>query len=689
MFTQSISGRLGVWFLVLALAASACGIADPSESITIASPPVQPTAVPEPTPEPETAAVAPTVAPTPEPVATDEPAPEVEPLERVNEATLKVLVQGSRVPVGETQAIEGSSVGTAFLISEDGLAVTNSHVVAGASTVDVFLNGSNDPTPAQVLGISECSDLALLDIDGNGFTALSFRMEQIRPGLRIFAAGFPVLFDEDIDTIDYTLTAGIVNTTTAQGETSWASVPNVIEHDARIRGGNSGGPLVDEEGNVVGVNFANEDTNDLNLAISSIDASALIDELQMGDIESLGIDPDALPQGQGIWVTSVRPGSEADRLGIQAGDVITEMDGVQLARDGTAEEYCTAVRSADTGRVVDIVVERPSTNDTLRGAVNGAELFSVMSMSEEEPPGGGTSNTGSGDTYEAFRFIADETATLSIEVPVEFTDISSGAETEGNALLQAAPDGAAFQSDWQAPGLILRYEAGLDGEDLDVIMDFVEDQLPCDTDGERDPVDGGPNFSGAFQWFFDCEGVQSSVFHLVLQSNDGDRTVRLIMQVPDDRDLDALIHAAETLDIQFRDGGVIEALVDSTLQVNDPLTQDEQEARCIAIGIHDEIGPARLVESGIIEERLLPALELTREEDERAVEVVFRCVDIESLFTEQFEDAGIAREDAECVVAELGVNNLKEAFVDVYQDPTVEGEVLNDEIAVAVEACEI
>lgn len=684
MSTSSLT-RIGGWLFLLALVASACAVAEPIESISTASPPVQPTAIAEPTTTPPTPVPqAPEAAPV---VPTAEPAADLDPLQRVNDATLKVLVRGSRVPIGETRATEGASVGTAFFINEDGLAVTNSHVVAGASSVEVFLNGSNDPTPARVLGISECSDLALLDVDGDGYTSLTFRMDPIRAGLRIFAAGFPVLFDEDIDTIDYTLTAGIVNTTTGQGETGWASVPNVIEHDARIRGGNSGGPLVDEQGNVVGVNFANEDTNDLNLAISSIDASALIDELQVGDFESLGIDPDALPQGQGMWVSSVRSGSEADRLGILAGDVITEMDGVQLARDGTAEEYCAAVRSADSGRAVDIVVERPSTGETLRGEVNGSPLFAAMAMSDEEPPGADTTSSGAGDTYEAFRFISDETATLSLEVPVEFTDISSGAETEGNARLQAAPDGDAFQADWQAPGLIVRFEASLATEDLDVIMDLVEDQLPCETDGERDEVDGGPDFTGAFQWFFDCEGVPSSVVHVVLQGNDGERIVRLIVQVPEERDLDALIHAVNTLDIQFRDDAVITALVDSTLLVDNPLTADEQEARCIAIGVHDEIGADRLTAAGIIDGRLLAAADLTRQEDERAVEVIFRCVDVESLFVAQFEDAGITREDAECVVDEIGVNDFKEAFVDVYQDPALQEGILSDEIVVATEAC--
>jgi len=83
------------------------------------------------------------------------------------------------------------------------------------------------------------------------------------------------------------------------------------------------------------------------LAIAAVDAQRVIDELRTGDFESRGVDPVALGQGLGMWVASVRNGTEADRLGILPGDVITELGGVQLGRDGSAEEYCEALRNAE------------------------------------------------------------------------------------------------------------------------------------------------------------------------------------------------------------------------------------------------------------------------------------------------------------------------------------------------------
>ncbi|KAG1648705.1 Serine protease HTRA1 [Nymphon striatum] len=142
--------------------------------------------------------------------------------------------------------------------------------IEDVAAATVYLEGATEPTNARLLGVSECSDLAVLDLDGEGYEFLEFRTDPVNAGLDVFAAGYPLNFDSDLLAVDYTLTRGIVSTTQADGESNWASVDDVIEHDARIRGGNSGGPLVDEMGRVVGINYAGEDTNDLNFAISPL-----------------------------------------------------------------------------------------------------------------------------------------------------------------------------------------------------------------------------------------------------------------------------------------------------------------------------------------------------------------------------------------------------------------------------------
>jgi hypothetical protein len=101
-----------------------------------------------------------------------------------------------------------------------------------------------------VLGVSECSDLAVIDIEGEGYPYFEWHDGAINTGIDVYAAGFTFSDPE------FTLTRGIVSKAEANGETPWASVDAVLEHDATINPGNSGGPLVGNNSKVVGVNYA-------------------------------------------------------------------------------------------------------------------------------------------------------------------------------------------------------------------------------------------------------------------------------------------------------------------------------------------------------------------------------------------------------------------------------------------------
>ena len=117
-----------------------------------------------------------------------------------------------------------------------------------------FWRGEN-----RILGASECYDLAVIELDGDGYQALEFSDEEPRTGLQIYAAGYPAPDEVSFESTDYTLTSGIISSTAADGESSWASIDDVLEHDAQILGGNSGGPLVDAAGRIIGVNYAVDD----------------------------------------------------------------------------------------------------------------------------------------------------------------------------------------------------------------------------------------------------------------------------------------------------------------------------------------------------------------------------------------------------------------------------------------------
>ena len=150
--------------------------------------------------------------------------------------------------------------------------MTNNHVVTGAALLQVYVGGETDRVySARVLGVSECSDLAVIYIEGDGFPFLQWYEDEIDVGLDVYAAGFPLGDPE------YTLTKGIISKARTSGETDWASVDAVVEHDATINPGNSGGPLVTADGRVVGVNYAGASEINQYFAIARIEALKIID----------------------------------------------------------------------------------------------------------------------------------------------------------------------------------------------------------------------------------------------------------------------------------------------------------------------------------------------------------------------------------------------------------------------------
>ena len=140
--------------------------------------------------------------------------------------------------------------GSGFIIDPSGLAVTNNHVVTGAGLLQDWIGGDTTKSyNARVVGVSECSDLALSDLEGDGYPYLTWHEGPINVGLEVYSAGYPLAEPE------FTLTRGIVSKEEAFGDSPWASVDYVVMHDATINPGNSGGPLIDANGGVVEINY--------------------------------------------------------------------------------------------------------------------------------------------------------------------------------------------------------------------------------------------------------------------------------------------------------------------------------------------------------------------------------------------------------------------------------------------------
>lgn len=483
------------------------------------------------------------VPPTPEPV------PESS-LEDVALATVKISAQGTFVAPGDTAQSTVAGIGSGFIIDESGLMVTNNHVVTGAAIIEVFLPGENSPTNARLLGVSECSDLAVLDLEGEGYPTLEFRdsMSGINPGLTVFSAGYPLNFDVDIESVDYTLTTGIVSTTQAAGETNWTSVDGVIEHDARIRGGNSGGPLVDENGRVIGINFAGDDVNDLNFAITALDALPTIEALKIGDVESLGINGQAIvtEEVNGVWVSAVASGSPADQAGVQAGDLILTMEGLDLATDGTMADYCDIIRTNGTDATLSIEVLRLGSEEVLTGQINGTPLVQSFSFMQELSSEVGGTDTGS--LYTEYEFVSDDTESVGVEVPVQWSDHNGAINQEFGESIYAAPDLEGFSDTWGVPGIIVERNADFGSAEIDTVLNEWTDFDCAGSSGRTDFQTADEFFTGKWEIFTECGGTDTALLTLAVSPPDDSSVVRMLVQIVTDADLEAADRAIATFD---------------------------------------------------------------------------------------------------------------------------------------------
>ncbi len=322
-------------------------------------------------------------------------------VDEVKNATIQIEAQGTFVDPEFGLQVNSAGRGSGFIIDPSGIAVTNNHVVAGAALVKVWVGGESTPRNARVLGLSECSDLAVIQIEGGPYSFLNWYSGTPKTGLEVYAAGYPLGEPE------FNLTKGIISKESASGETDWASIDHVLGHDATINPGNSGGPLVTTNGEVVGVNYSSRQTASQYFAIGAEVALPVIDELKTGkDVNSIGVNGIAVLSEDGslsgIWVASVKSGSPADKAGIQPGDIIYQLEGLVLATDGTMKDYCDVIRSHNSSDAMSLTVIRYSTGELLEGQLNGREL----AVTGNFDTGGGSSSGGdsssSGGTGEAF-----------------------------------------------------------------------------------------------------------------------------------------------------------------------------------------------------------------------------------------------------------------------------------------------
>jgi serine protease Do len=463
-------------------------------------------------------------------------------LDDVRNAVIQIEAQGTFINPDFTISYNVVGTGSGFIIDPSGIAVTNNHVVTGAGLLRVWVGGDRSRTyNARVLGVSECSDLAVIAIDGEDFAYLEWYEDPINVGLEVYAAGFP------LGEPQFTLTKGIVSKERAGGETSWASVSHVIEHDATINPGNSGGPLVTSSGKVVGVNYRGRQTNQY-FAIGRDIGVRVVEELRNGkDIDSFGINGEAFTAEEfsGIWVYSVKSGSPADMAGIKGGDIITTLEDLVIGSDGTMVDYCDILRSHSPTDILNVEVLRYFSEEILQGQINGRPLETVFSFGQGLTTD--LDDEGELTEYSGFVTITDDYGAIQMSVPIEWGEVDGSYWTDGvdviGSAISASADLDGFLYTWNESGVFFGASDELAKFGGFVqLLDITRDDFSadCKLEGRYDYED--PAYRGKYDLYSNCgnQGTAFIVLTAVPKDNPQAYLILVQIQITKDADFDAL-----------------------------------------------------------------------------------------------------------------------------------------------------
>jgi putative serine protease PepD len=242
--------------------------------------------------------------------------------------------------------------GSGFVYDRDGHVVTNDHVVAGASSVRVkFANGKT--YNARVVGTDPSTDLAVIDVDAPASLLVPLELgdsDSLTVGDEVVAIGSPLGLDQ-------TVTSGIVSALHRQMEApNGFTINDSIQTDAAINHGNSGGPLLDLDGKVIGVNAqiaSDSGGNDgIGFAIPSSTVEKIVAQLiGDGSVEHAYLGVAAEAADVGVVVTQVRAGAPAADAGITVGDVITSAAGTDVSTTAGLQKAIDARKPGDTVEV--------------------------------------------------------------------------------------------------------------------------------------------------------------------------------------------------------------------------------------------------------------------------------------------------------------------------------------------------
>lgn len=290
---------------------------------------------------------------------------------------------------GEPRKQEGS--GSGVIITPDGYIITNNHVIDNATELEVTLN-NNATYPAELIGTDPKTDIALIKIDTD--EALPFvpfsDSNTVKVGEWVLAVGNPFRLTS-------TVTAGIVSAKARDLDEGDGQNQSFIQTDAAVNRGNSGGALVNTRGELIGINTAiTSETGSYvgySFAVPSNIARKVIEDImEFGNVQQaiLGIsggnlnskvaDELGIEETEGVYVGSVEKGGGADKGGIKEGDIIKELDGLQVSKFSDLTGYLGAKRPND---VVEVTVLRNGTQKRIPVTLIKLELFEIKDLGIE------------------------------------------------------------------------------------------------------------------------------------------------------------------------------------------------------------------------------------------------------------------------------------------------------------------
>jgi serine protease Do len=291
---------------------------------------------------------------------------------------------------GTPQERKSSALGSGFIIDEKGIVVTNNHVIQDAEDIIVRVNGDQE-YKAKVVGADPLSDIAVLQLETKDkFMPVAFGdSDKARIGDWVIAIGNPF-------GLGGTVTSGIISA--RNRSIGLSRYEDYIQTDASINSGNSGGPLFDMNGDVIGINTAILGRNGsigIGFSIPANSAKIVIDQLiEFGETKRgwLGVriqdvtqeiaDVEKLDEPRGALVASVAENSPSDKAGIKAGDIILEFNGVKINQ---MKELPAIVAKTKVGKKVEVKVwrnQKEITKNVLLGRLETSEDFKASEKKE-------------------------------------------------------------------------------------------------------------------------------------------------------------------------------------------------------------------------------------------------------------------------------------------------------------------